>query len=146
MGRHDPPLSVGCRWDGRRVTVIVCGEVDFATASLLARQLETVAGQEPEHLTIDLGQTSFLDAAGLRVIIQARQALPPSCPVMLRSPVRHVRMALEVSGLSVLCPIEEPGQPDQTPRRDIHGPSLDAGPRLPGAVIIVRFSLAARPP
>jgi anti-anti-sigma factor len=97
LGRHDPPLSVECRWEDRRATVVVRGEVDFATAGILARQLDEVAGQQPEHLTVDLGLTSFLDAAGLRVIARARRVLPPRCPLTLRSPTRHVRLVLEVS-------------------------------------------------
>jgi anti-anti-sigma factor len=116
LGRHDPPLSVECRWDDRRAMVVVCGEVDFATAGILARQLDEVASQEPERLTVDLGGTSFLDAAGLRVIARARRVLAPSCPVLLRSPTRQVRMVLEVSGLAELCPVEEPGQQDRAPR------------------------------
>ena len=71
LGRHEPPLSVECRWEDRRATVVVRGEVDFATVGILARQLDEVAGQQPEHLTVDLGRTSFLDAAGLRVIARA---------------------------------------------------------------------------
>jgi anti-anti-sigma factor len=108
LGRHDPPLSVECRWEDRRATVVVRGEVDFATAGILARQLDEVAGQQPEHLTVDLGLTSFLDAAGLRVIARARRVLPPRCPLMLRSPTRQVRLVLEVSGLAGECPIEDP--------------------------------------
>ena len=111
LGRHDPPLSVECRWEDRRATVVVRGEVDFATAGILARQLDEVADQQPEHLTVDLGLTSFLDAAGLRVIARARRVLPPRCPLTLRSPTRQVRLVLEVSGLAGECPIEEPGQP-----------------------------------
>ena len=111
LGRHDPPLTVECRWDDRRATVVVRGEVDFATASILAQQLDEVTGQQPEHLTVDLGRTSFLDAAGLRVIARARRALTPRCPLTLRSPTRQVRLVLEVSGLAGECPIEEPGQP-----------------------------------
>jgi anti-anti-sigma factor len=108
LGRHDPPLSVECRWEDRRATVVVRGEVDFATAGILARQLDEVAGQQPEHLTVDLGLTSFLDAAGLRVIARARRVLPPRCPLMVRSPTRQVRLVLEVSGLAGECPIEDP--------------------------------------
>jgi len=111
LGRHDPPLSVECHWEDRRATVVVRGEVDFATAGILARQLDEVAGQQPEHLTVDLGLTSFLDAAGLRVLARARRLLTPQCPLTLRSPTRHVRLVLEVSGLAGECPIEEPGQP-----------------------------------
>jgi len=111
LGRHDPPLSVECHWEDRRATVVVRGEVDFATAGILARQLDEVAGQQPEHLTVDLGLTSFLDAAGLRVIARARRVPTPRCPLTLRSPTRQVRLVLEVSGLAGECPIEEPGQP-----------------------------------
>jgi anti-anti-sigma factor len=100
LGRHDPPLLVECRWEDRRATVVVRGEVDFATAGILAQQLDEVAGRQPEHLTVDLGRTSFLDAAGLRVIARARRTLTPRCPLTLRSPTRQVRLVLEVSGLA----------------------------------------------
>src|SRR6266705_856115 len=108
LGRHDPPLSVVCSWDDRRATVVVRGEVDFATVGILAKELDEVAGQRPEHLTVDLGRTSFLDAAGLRVIARAHRDLTPRCPLTLRSPTRQVRMVLEVSGLAGVCPIEDP--------------------------------------
>lgn len=111
LGRHDPPLAVECSWEDRRATVVVRGEVDFATVGILARQLDEVAGRQPEHLTVDLGRTSFLDAAGLRVIARAHRELTPRCPLTLRSPTRQVRMVLEVSGLAGVCPIEEPSQP-----------------------------------
>lgn len=62
---------------------------------------------------IDLAATSFLDAAGLRVIARARQALAPGCPVVLRSPARQVRLALELGGLAAVCVIEKPDpEPD----------------------------------
>jgi hypothetical protein len=38
LGKHEPPLSVECRWEDRRATVVVRGEVDFATVGILARQ------------------------------------------------------------------------------------------------------------
>ena len=111
LGKHEPPLSVECRWEDRRATVVVRGEVDFATVGILARQLDEVTDQQPEHLTVDLGRTSFLDAAGLRVIARAHRALTTRCPLTLRSPTRQVRLVLEVSGLAGECPIEEAGQP-----------------------------------
>ena len=40
LGRHDPPLSVECSWDDRRATVVVRGEVDFATVGILAKTSE----------------------------------------------------------------------------------------------------------
>ena len=42
LGRHEPPLSVECRWEDRRATVVVRGELDFATVGILARQVRLV--------------------------------------------------------------------------------------------------------
>ena len=114
MRWQDPALSVLCRWDGRTATVTVSGEVDFATAGILSAQLDEVVSQEPDHLIVDLGQTCFIDAAGLRAIARARQALPEQCQVTLRSPTRQVRKIIEISGLITLCPIEETGPPGQS--------------------------------
>ena len=137
LGRHDPPLSVECRWEDRRATVVVRGEVDFATAGILARQLDEVAGQQPEHLTVDLGLTSFLDAAACGSSPGPAAMLTPRCPLTLRSPTRQVRLVLEVSGLAGECPIEEPG----------HAPlSQPAGRQVQVSRIAVlsRFSAPAR--
>lgn len=112
MGRRDSPLSAQCRWEGHRAVVTVCGEVDFATADTLAQCLEDVVCRGPEHVVIDLARTSFLDAAGLRVISWARQKLAHDCPLVLRAPTRQVRMALEIGGLTRQCPIEDSGRPD----------------------------------
>jgi anti-sigma B factor antagonist len=109
--RDDPPLSVRCRWDGSRATVTVCGEVDFATAGALSRHLDEVIRRGPDCLILDLGPTDFIDAAGLRVLARVRHALPPQCQVILRSPSRQVRKALEISGLTALYPDEQPGPP-----------------------------------
>ena len=118
MRRRDLALAVECHWDGRRATVVVSGEVDFASAGILARHLDEVTCQEPGQLIVDLSRTSFLDAAGLRVIARVRRVLAPQCPVVLRSPVRQVRMILEISGLAELCTIEDPGEPGrQEPAR-----------------------------
>src|ERR1700750_29565 len=111
LGRHDPPLSVECHWEDRRATVVVRGEVDFATAGILARPLDEVACQPPEHLTVDLGLTSCLRAAGLRLTARARRVLTPRCPLTLRSPTRQVRLVLEVSGLGGGRSIQGPRQP-----------------------------------
>jgi anti-anti-sigma regulatory factor len=104
LGRHEPPLSVECRWEDRRATVVVRGEVDFATVGILARWRPSNPSTSPSTWA----GTSFLDAAGLRVIARAHRALTPRCPLTLRSPTRHVRLVLEVSGLAGECPIEDP--------------------------------------
>ena len=57
LGRHDPPLSVECSWDDRRATVVVRGEVDFATAGILARQLDEVGQTQSGAI---LGTPSYM--------------------------------------------------------------------------------------
>jgi len=42
---------------------------------------------------------------------RSRRPSAPRCPLVLRSPPRQVRKALEISGLAALCPIQEAGQP-----------------------------------
>jgi anti-anti-sigma factor len=103
---HVPPLSVRCHWNGRAATVIVCGDVDFATVSILSQRLSQVAARKPDRLVIDLSEARFIDAACVRALTRTRHALPGHCALVLRSPPRQVRRVLEVSGLDSLCTIE----------------------------------------
>jgi len=104
-----PPLAAVCRWDDGQATVSVSGEVDFATAGILARCPDEVTRRAPRRLVIDLAATSFLDAAGLRVTARARKALPAGFPVALRAPARQVRLAREFGGLARSASSRHPG-------------------------------------
>ena len=107
---HVPPLSVRCDWNGRAATVTVCGDVDFATMPILSQQLSEVTARQPDRLVIDLSEAGFIDAACVGAIIRTRHALPGHCPLIFRSPPRHVRQVLDVCGLDLLCTIEAPGE------------------------------------
>ncbi|MHB8295806.1 MAG: STAS domain-containing protein [Acidimicrobiales bacterium] len=110
---HQPPFSIAVvEGDDGAPIAIVQGELDIATAPLLARELGTVAREGPRRLVIDLAGTTFMDCGGARAIIDARRALPPgSCEVVLRSPRPRVRMVLELIGLDGTCVIEHDGGP-----------------------------------
>lgn len=60
-------LSVG----PSRGTVQVQGEVDLVTADLLATALDDELGQGHRFVRLDLSRLSFIDCAGLRVLVSA---------------------------------------------------------------------------
>jgi len=54
------------------VTVLAArGEIDVATAPLLARRLSTVMRRPKPRIVVDLGETLFVDAIGLTVLLNA---------------------------------------------------------------------------
>jgi anti-sigma B factor antagonist len=79
--------------------VIAEGEIDASTASVLSSRVCDLAGQRPHRLIIDLAQVSFVDSAGLAGFVRIRKAVPPDCPVALRSPQRRVRQVFALTGL-----------------------------------------------
>lgn len=52
----------------------VAGEVDTFTAPLLRDELREATGNGRSHLVIDLTGVTFFGAAGIRLLIQARDA------------------------------------------------------------------------
>jgi anti-anti-sigma factor len=78
-----PPLSASslpqrfsvterARDDGTTV-LVVCGELDLATAAEVKAALDALA--EADRATVlDLSEVSFLDSTGLKVIVQASRA------------------------------------------------------------------------
>jgi anti-sigma B factor antagonist len=77
------------------------GELDLATASALDEDLIDCDLNQPWHLVVDLSDVPFIDAAGLRVLIRARERLESSGgELLIASPSRQVARLLEVAGKS----------------------------------------------
>jgi anti-anti-sigma factor len=77
--------------------LVVAGEVDLSTADRLR---ETLDGVIPEDdLVLDLSEVTFLDAAGLRVLIERASSLPEGSVLILRFPQRIVRRLLQVASV-----------------------------------------------
>jgi anti-sigma B factor antagonist len=51
------------------------GDIDFATAPALSRQLEELAGGNPVLVIVELGNVSFLDSSGLRALVHGARAI-----------------------------------------------------------------------
>jgi len=66
-------LSVSVRRLGNAAVVEVGGELDLASASQLEQALKLAWRDQPQEVVVDLRQLSFIDMAGLRVLLEAQQ-------------------------------------------------------------------------
>lgn len=94
-----PSLHVETCWQGRTATLVLCGELDYATAPLLAGRLTTALARGPESVILDLAALTFIDCSGLSPIIRARNHLPQEVPLIMRSARRPVRSLLALTGV-----------------------------------------------
>jgi anti-anti-sigma factor len=83
--------------DGR-VVVAVEGEIDLATADLLARPLAAIC-RRTDAVTVDLRRVAFLDCVGLRVLLEARaEARAHGCRVEFVQGPDPVARVFELTG------------------------------------------------
>ena len=106
LAEQAPFLTVRDEWTGRAVTLVVRGDIDITTVTTLRNCLDHVLARHPGQLIIDLAAVSFLDCQAVHAFTDIRHALPPSCPMTLRTPQLPARRVLELTGLTSICPIE----------------------------------------
>ncbi len=66
-------FAVDSEFDPPRVTLVVKGELDLAGAPSLERAIEALPWPRLGELTFDLAEVTFIDSAGLAVLIRASQ-------------------------------------------------------------------------
>ena len=59
------------RWDGDAATVVLTGELDLSTASLVEGAMGEAEEKGPGLLVLDLRGLAFMDSTGLRVVLAA---------------------------------------------------------------------------
>ena len=92
-------LRVEVAGDRQTVTVRAHGEIDMATAGLLAAGIAYGLHSRPARVLVNLSQVTFFSAAGLRTLITARnEAAETDVDIMLDDPSAIVRTVLELSG------------------------------------------------
>jgi anti-sigma B factor antagonist len=70
----DPLLRITAHTYGSTVVVEVAGEIDMDTAPELAEALTTALADHPAAVVADLSAVTYLDSAGLRVLVTAHTA------------------------------------------------------------------------
>jgi anti-anti-sigma factor len=85
----DPPaLVVTAFWEGRVCGLTVAGDLDVTTVDGFTAQAAEAIGDlvgQAERLVLDLAGLGFLDCAGARALAVLTGAVPPGCPVIVRS-------------------------------------------------------------
>ena len=88
-------------------TVVVAGDLDAATMSVLSARLDQVMAGRPRRLVFDLAQVGFIDCAAARLITGSGALLPDGGRPVLRRPSPAVRRILDLTNLGAGCEVEE---------------------------------------
>jgi anti-sigma B factor antagonist len=67
------PLRVDAVDDGRDVRLVLSGELTYATAALLTREVEQVLDPFRPHLVLDVTRMHFCDSVGLSELLRAQR-------------------------------------------------------------------------
>jgi anti-sigma B factor antagonist len=116
----EPPttdlVSVTVSGTGPVVRVTASGEVDSTSAPVLRQQLETLLDGDVRELTVDLGQVTFLDSAGLCVLAAThRRAVRQDVAMRVLASSRAVIRPLQITGLWDLLRAERIDEPAALP-------------------------------
>jgi anti-sigma B factor antagonist len=85
---------------GTSATVRAAGEIDSTTAPLLNQHLTALLDADVRELTVDLGEVTFLDSAGLCVLATAhRRAGRQDVRLRVLATSRAVVRPLQITGL-----------------------------------------------
>ena len=96
-----PPLTVTIKRQNRVCVLSVSGELDIATAPVLA-ELALPAVQVPaERVVIDLSGLQFVDCTGVQALSGVANAVPSGCPVLVRGVNARVRKVLDIVAVTL---------------------------------------------
>ena len=96
--------------DGCDVTIHIVGEVDMATAGLLAAQFERAVEGCAGAVTVNMAGVTFLDSTGLTVLVRARRALSAlDRDLLVTAPSESTTRIFELTGLHDTFPLAQPG-------------------------------------
>jgi anti-anti-sigma factor len=103
----EPLLVIDVTRDGTTALVRIEGEIEFATAPRLRSALLDLAQEGAVPVVLDLAGVTFVDSAGISLLIQAKKRLANTgSDLVLRTPQPNVRRVLEISGVTELFVIE----------------------------------------
>jgi anti-anti-sigma factor len=83
--------------------VAVSGELDISNAATLEATVAALAAQRPQRLSFDLSRLSYMDSAGVAVLLGAVSKIKE---VRVCDPSPAVRRIVEITGLTEVLSIE----------------------------------------
>lgn len=103
------PLDIHTAMDGPTALLRVEGELDAATAPTLDEALRRAAVEgASERLVLDFRNLTFVDSAGLSVLVAAHKRLQrEGAELVVSSPSAAVRRLFDIAGLDRVLTITE---------------------------------------
>ncbi|MHB1537140.1 MAG: STAS domain-containing protein [Solirubrobacteraceae bacterium] len=104
---------------GARDELLLAGELDLASADELERRIAMLCLGGGTEIVLDLERLIFVDSAGLRAMLAARQTCAQSgCSMTLRNCSERVERVLELTGMTAALPVSDEAPSDGAPWRD----------------------------
>ena len=120
-------VTIRLRREPSYVLVTVAGEIDIATAPVLAERLSALAATAGA-VVVDLDQVSFMDAAGLGVLDRVAQfAAAQRASLQVVCADHRIRRLFHITGLDETIPLA------RTPAEAVGALADVRGPRAAGA-------------
>jgi anti-anti-sigma factor len=104
--RSEPPrpASVQVNRDVDPVVVVLDGEFDLASASILEEALEGILADRPKAVIIlDMAGVGFIDSSGLKPLLRANAG---GASLRLRQPSLTVQTVVSATGLDQVLPVD----------------------------------------
>lgn len=101
------------------------GELDRSSEPEFRQVLEEAMASGAAVLLVDLSEISFLDSAGLSVLVGAKRRLDLDRDLRLCHVPRRVMRSMEVAGITKLLPVQATGDP--WPWSDVADPDEAVG-------------------
>jgi stage II sporulation protein AA (anti-sigma F factor antagonist) len=79
------------------------GELDMSSTATLKAAIASSGAERYGRLVLDASGLSFIDSAGIAVLLEAAERIGS---VSLRAPTRAVRRVIEITGLTGVLPFE----------------------------------------
>ena len=109
-------LRLSVRHHGDRATIHIGGEIDLATCPQLQAVVVDLVDRGCHQLIVDLERVSFLDCAGIRVLVDARRRVQEhGGSVRLVRPRPLVWRVLALTGMTTVLPTDTPDGEATTP-------------------------------
>jgi anti-anti-sigma factor len=83
--------------------VVVSGELDISNAATLEATVAALAAQRPPRLSFELSGLTYMDSAGVAVLLGAVSKFKEVC---VRDPSPAVRRIVEITGLTDVLSVE----------------------------------------
>ncbi|WP_327287284.1 STAS domain-containing protein [Streptomyces sp. NBC_01198] len=105
-GQVPGSLSVELEADGRTRVLVLSGELDYGSASVLREWMGRALDADGVHVVVDCAGLTFCDSAGLNVLVGARSiAVDRGAALTLAAVQPSVERVLEMSGVDTIVAV-----------------------------------------